>query len=212
MGGEIHAALSASLNVDLHKFPISSNVLVQLGDHVVIRGEKTGRIRYIGHLDKIGQPNLVFAGLELDAPVGNHDGFFNKKRYFFCQKDHGVFIPLHDILCKVKQKTQANLDDPCLRPPSTTDALLANLYLGDPDNKVSARETGGCHGDGKSRRENPDRLKSKSTEDFIALVGMTSRTRSPHWLQTEVLAQLEDPFPQGRETTSNGAMTNFQYL
>ncbi|GFR63002.1 CAP-Gly domain-containing linker protein 2 [Elysia marginata] len=107
MGGEIHAALSASLNVDLHKFPIGHSVLVQLGDHVVIKGDKTGRIRYIGHLDKIGQPNLVFAGLELDAPVGSHDGFFNKKRYFFCQKDHGSFIPLHDIICKVKQKSSA---------------------------------------------------------------------------------------------------------
>lgn len=46
----------------------SSKIVVQLGDHVVIKGEKTGRIRYIGHLDKIGQPNMVFVGLELDAP------------------------------------------------------------------------------------------------------------------------------------------------
>lgn len=42
--------------------------MVQLGDHVVVKGDKTGRIRYIGHLDKIGQPNLLFVGLELDAP------------------------------------------------------------------------------------------------------------------------------------------------
>ena len=48
--------------------PASSKLQVQLGDHVVVKGERTGRIRYIGHLDKIGQPNLVFVGLELDAP------------------------------------------------------------------------------------------------------------------------------------------------
>jgi hypothetical protein len=48
----------------------SSKLQVQLGDHVVIKGERTGRIRYIGHLDKIGQPNMVFVGLELDAPGG----------------------------------------------------------------------------------------------------------------------------------------------
>ncbi|XP_005097528.2 uncharacterized protein LOC101853550 [Aplysia californica] len=111
MGGEIHAALSASLNEDLQKFPINSKVLVQLGDHVVTNGEKTGRIRYIGHLDKIGQPNMVFVGLELDAPVGRHDGFFNKKRYFFCQKDHGIFLPLHDIICKVHSKAVSCSDD-----------------------------------------------------------------------------------------------------
>ena len=46
----------------------SSKLKVQLGDHVVIKGERTGRIRYIGHLDQIGQANMVFVGLELDAP------------------------------------------------------------------------------------------------------------------------------------------------
>lgn len=209
MGGEIHAALSASLNVDLHKFPISPGVLVQLGDHVVIKGDKTGRIRYIGHLDKIGQPNLVFAGLELDAPVGGHDGFFNKKRYFFCQKDHGTFVPLHDILCKVKHKGQLSPDEPNGEHSAsrTTDALLANLCLGDPEQRPGRRNA-----DGKAKQD--DRLKSKSTEDFIALVGMTSRTRNPHWLQTEVLAKLEDPFPQVNSKPPQGgaASSHFQYL
>jgi hypothetical protein len=42
---------------------------VNLDDHVVVKGERTGYIRYIGHLDiKIGQPNMVFVGIELDAP------------------------------------------------------------------------------------------------------------------------------------------------
>lgn len=104
MGGEAHALLAQTLNQELQKFPVNSKLQVQLGDHVVIKGERTGRIRYIGHLDKIGQPNMVFAGLELDAPAGRHDGFFNGKRYFFCHKDHGVFLPLHDIVCKVQPK------------------------------------------------------------------------------------------------------------
>nr|KAG5713890.1 hypothetical protein BaRGS_024517 [Batillaria attramentaria] len=89
MGGEIHASLAQSLNQELQKFPVNSKLQVQLGDHVVVKGERTGRIRYIGHLDKI---------------VGRHDGFFNGKRYFFCHKDHGIFLPLHDIVCKVQPK------------------------------------------------------------------------------------------------------------
>ncbi|KAK7507882.1 hypothetical protein BaRGS_00000847 [Batillaria attramentaria] len=118
MGGEIHASLAQSLNQELQKFPVNSKLQVQLGDHVVVKGERTGRIRYIGHLDKIGQPNMVFVGLELDAPgleldapVGRHDGFFNGKRYFFCHKDHGIFLPLHDIVCKVQPKKSKSMED-----------------------------------------------------------------------------------------------------
>ena len=41
---------------------------VLLDDHVVLKGEKTGRVRYLGHLDGVGQPQGVFAGVALDAP------------------------------------------------------------------------------------------------------------------------------------------------
>lgn len=115
MGGEIHASLAHSLNQELQKFPVNSKLQVQLGDHVVVKGERTGRIRYIGHLDKIGQPNMVFVGLELDAPVGRHDGFFTGKRYFFCHKDHGIFLPLHDIICKVQPKKSKSMEEGSVR-------------------------------------------------------------------------------------------------
>ncbi|XP_076455595.1 uncharacterized protein LOC143290168 [Babylonia areolata] len=115
MGGEIHASLAHTLNQDLPRFPVNSKLQVQLGDHVVIKGERTGRIRYIGHLDKIGQPNMVFVGIELDAPVGRHDGFFNGKRYFFCTKDHGVILPLHDIVCKVQPKKSNSMEESSVR-------------------------------------------------------------------------------------------------
>lgn len=115
MGGEIHASLAHTLNQDLPRFPVNSKLQVQLGDHVVIKGERTGRIRYIGHLDKIGQPNMVFVGIELDAPVGRHDGFFNGKRYFFCTKDHGIILPLHDIVCKVQPKKSNSMEESSAR-------------------------------------------------------------------------------------------------
>ena len=41
---------------------------VDIGAHVVVKGERTGYIEYIGHLDGVGQPNNVFVGLNLDAP------------------------------------------------------------------------------------------------------------------------------------------------
>ncbi|XP_061164316.1 uncharacterized protein LOC133173342 [Saccostrea echinata] len=85
-------------------FSVSHKLHVQQNDHVVAKGDRTGQIRYIGHLDKQGQSNLLFAGLELDSPVGRHDGVLNGKRYFSCPKDHGIFIPLQEIICKVGKK------------------------------------------------------------------------------------------------------------
>ena len=40
---------------------------IDLDDHVAIKGDRTGYIRYVGHLDDIGKPSAVFVGLELDA-------------------------------------------------------------------------------------------------------------------------------------------------
>ncbi|KAJ8321108.1 hypothetical protein KUTeg_002695 [Tegillarca granosa] len=88
------------------RFHVNKHLSVQINDHVVIEGNRTGYIRYIGHMDKIGQPNLLFAGIELDAPVGRHDGFVNGKRYFYCEKDYGLFISLDFIVCKVSQKDE----------------------------------------------------------------------------------------------------------
>ncbi|XP_064646296.1 uncharacterized protein LOC135499471 isoform X2 [Lineus longissimus] len=98
---------------DNKKFHINGGKhYVNLDDHVVVKGERAGYIRYIGHLDiKIGQPNMVFVGVELDAPVGRHDGFFNGKRYFYCHKDHGVFLPLQDVVCIITKKIAKKLQN-----------------------------------------------------------------------------------------------------
>ncbi|XP_048776321.1 uncharacterized protein LOC125680665 [Ostrea edulis] len=89
---------------DRKTFSVSHKLQVQLNDHVVAKGDRTGHIRYIGHLDKHAQPNLLYTGLELDSPVGKHDGVLSGKRYFNCPKDHGIFIPLQEIICKVGKK------------------------------------------------------------------------------------------------------------
>ncbi|XP_050388591.1 uncharacterized protein LOC126807804 isoform X2 [Patella vulgata] len=90
------------LDDDVQKFTVGSNLRIQVGDHVSDKENRSGYIKYIGHLDRIGQPNMLFAGLELDLNEGSHDGFFNGKRYFFCNKDNGVLIPLQDVVSKTK--------------------------------------------------------------------------------------------------------------
>ena len=45
-----------------------STLQIEMDDHIVIRGDKAGRVKYVGHLDNVGQPNMVFVGVQLDAP------------------------------------------------------------------------------------------------------------------------------------------------
>ena len=45
-----------------------STLQIELEDHIVLKGEKTGIVKYVGHLDNTGQTNMVFVGVELDAP------------------------------------------------------------------------------------------------------------------------------------------------
>jgi len=83
----------------------SRKLHIETGDHIVVKGEKTGYVRYLGHLDNVAPANAVFVGLELDAPVGRHDGAVNGKRYFSCAKDHAVFLPLQDVICIISKKS-----------------------------------------------------------------------------------------------------------
>ncbi|XP_070570672.1 uncharacterized protein [Ptychodera flava] len=77
---------------------------IEVDDHVVVRGERTGYVRYIGHLDNVGSTHVVYVGLQLEAAVGRHDGFFNGKRYFWCHRNHGVFLPMQDVICVINKK------------------------------------------------------------------------------------------------------------
>ncbi|XP_029640033.1 ras guanine nucleotide exchange factor Y [Octopus sinensis] len=87
----------------IRSYPVSPTLHVRLNDHIMVRGNRTGHIRYIGHLDKMDSANTVFIGLELDAPVGVNDGFFSGKRYFECLKDYGMFVTFNEVVCLVKK-------------------------------------------------------------------------------------------------------------
>ena len=52
----------------MRPFDCSSKLLVQLDDHVVVKGDKSGTIRYIGHIDRSRQSSVLYVGLELDTP------------------------------------------------------------------------------------------------------------------------------------------------
>ncbi|KAL4216867.1 hypothetical protein ACF0H5_023329 [Mactra antiquata] len=91
-------------NEEPQRYAVTSKLQVQLDDHVTTKAGYSGYIRYIGHLDKSDQLNILYIGLELDLSAGTSDGSHHGKRYFHCKKNGGIFIPLTDVVSKVNKK------------------------------------------------------------------------------------------------------------
>ncbi len=53
-----------------------------------------GYLRYCGSTQFA---NGIWAGIELDREFGRHDGSLCGKRYFTCNKNHGVFCGLDQV-------------------------------------------------------------------------------------------------------------------
>ncbi|KAJ8369160.1 hypothetical protein SKAU_G00091880 [Synaphobranchus kaupii] len=65
-------------------------VNVELGDQVLVAGQKQGIVRFYGKTDFA--PGYWF-GVELEQPTGKHDGSVFGVRYFSCLPKYGVFAP-----------------------------------------------------------------------------------------------------------------------
>ncbi|XP_063060351.1 CAP-Gly domain-containing linker protein 3 isoform X1 [Engraulis encrasicolus] len=65
-------------------------VKVELGDQVLVAGQKKGIVRFYGKTDFA--PGYWF-GVELEQPTGKHDGSVFGVRYFNCLPKYGVFAP-----------------------------------------------------------------------------------------------------------------------
>lgn len=65
-----------------------------LNGRILIGGRQPGILRYVGNFHLA--PG-IFAGVELDQPLGKHDGSVDGRRYFSCPMDHGVLAPVEKI-------------------------------------------------------------------------------------------------------------------
>ena len=41
----------------------------------------------------------LFTALLFPVAAGEHNGMLNRKQYFTCAKDYGVFVPVHEVIC-----------------------------------------------------------------------------------------------------------------
>uniref|UniRef100_A0A4W5QGK5 CAP-Gly domain containing linker protein family member 4 n=1 Tax=Hucho hucho TaxID=62062 RepID=A0A4W5QGK5_9TELE len=67
---------------------------IQLGDRVVIAGQKVGTLQFCGSTEFAGG---LWAGVELDQAEGKNDGSVAGVQYFTCRLKHGIFAPLSKI-------------------------------------------------------------------------------------------------------------------
>ncbi|XP_020595535.1 tubulin-folding cofactor B [Phalaenopsis equestris] len=87
--------LSQNATADENKLP--ENYLedlcknIKAGDRCEVEsGEKRGVVKYVGKVEN-GAPGF-WVGIQLDEPLGKHDGMVKGKRYFECPPRHGIFL------------------------------------------------------------------------------------------------------------------------
>ncbi|XP_078413362.1 CAP-Gly domain-containing linker protein 4-like isoform X1 [Cetorhinus maximus] len=71
-------------------FAETDKIEMQIGDRVVVVGQRSGIIRFYG---KTSFAPGYWYGIELDKPNGKNDGSVGGIQYFTCQPKHGVFAP-----------------------------------------------------------------------------------------------------------------------
>ena len=74
---------------------------IKVGARCIVRSadselERRGQVRYLGTADfKEG----VWVGIELDEPLGKHDGSVEGQKYFDARPKHGIFVRPDSVTC-----------------------------------------------------------------------------------------------------------------
>ncbi|XP_075969792.1 cytoplasmic linker protein 190 isoform X3 [Anticarsia gemmatalis] len=92
--GSVRSIVSSKMNASIST---TTNGEVRVGDRVIVsssRGSKAGTLRYVGVTDFA---TGIWAGVELDDPLGKNDGSVDGKRYFDCSPRFGLFAPISKV-------------------------------------------------------------------------------------------------------------------
>ncbi|XP_045491708.1 restin homolog isoform X6 [Colias croceus] len=92
--GSIRSIVSSKMNASIST---TTGGDLRMGDRVIVsssRGSKAGTLRYVGVTDFA---TGVWAGVELDDPIGKNDGSVDGKRYFECAPRFGLFAPISKV-------------------------------------------------------------------------------------------------------------------
>ncbi|XP_051725271.1 CAP-Gly domain-containing linker protein 4 isoform X3 [Ctenopharyngodon idella] len=100
-----------------------SSMGLHLGDKVVIAGQKVGTLRFCGSTEFAGG---LWAGVELQQPVGKNDGSVAGVQYFTCPIKHGIFAPLSKV-SKLSERRKNSPRQPSAPVPHPRQIDLARV-------------------------------------------------------------------------------------
>ncbi|CAH1779913.1 unnamed protein product [Owenia fusiformis] len=64
-----------------------------------------GIVKYVGEMDDNTNSHRIRVGVKMDDTVGDTDGMFKGKRYFFVPKDHGRIVKISNVISVLDTKT-----------------------------------------------------------------------------------------------------------
>uniref|UniRef100_A0AC35TGR4 CAP-Gly domain-containing protein n=1 Tax=Rhabditophanes sp. KR3021 TaxID=114890 RepID=A0AC35TGR4_9BILA len=81
------SVVSGSMKRQISKY--AEQYKYDIGDRVIMGGGKVGSCRF---LDETNFAKGIWAGVELDSPLGKNDGSVKGERYFTCRPNYGIFV------------------------------------------------------------------------------------------------------------------------
>ncbi|CAD5112228.1 DgyrCDS1458 [Dimorphilus gyrociliatus] len=96
---------------------------LKIGDKVIVGGVKSGTLRFCG-TTQFAQG--IWAGIELDEPVGKNDGSIGGVTYFHCSKEYGIFAPISKI---TKYNDEARTNSACSNRKSSCSSNVQSSKL-----------------------------------------------------------------------------------
>ncbi|XP_041704264.1 CAP-Gly domain-containing linker protein 3 isoform X2 [Coregonus clupeaformis] len=157
---------------------------IQLGDRVVIAGQKVGTLQFCGSTEFAGG---LWAGVELDQAEGKNDGSVAGVQYFTCRLKHGIFAPLSKI-SKPSERHKA------IRPPQRIDIsrVTSKINTGSPSVKKSPDKQKGSPVPEQGKDELPE---AKTGAVSRSLSSSSSSLDSRHWPTTRQQPLLRQRLP-----------------
>ncbi|EDO33600.1 predicted protein, partial [Nematostella vectensis] len=118
--------------------PVENSSSLEIGDRVVVSGNKIGTLRYVGTTEFA---KGEWAGVELDEPLGKNDGAVAGTRYFQCIQGYGLFAPVHKVIKTGKKETTKLLTSPPKGEPTLP--ISQQLIQETVQNSLAAAATNG---------------------------------------------------------------------
>lgn len=87
-----HSRASGSASVPSHSH------ICKVGDRVLVQGQHTGTVKFVGVVDDSSIAPQLYVGVKLDDNVNSvHNGVFKGKRYFHCPRGHGAMVRYTEV-------------------------------------------------------------------------------------------------------------------